>query len=84
MQVLDKLNNVISQLQQHASLIGITLAGLMIGIYTMKIMLNSDTSVAASSQRWKDLERVLLCAGIITATFTFVQFAQNIAGMLKV
>ena len=84
MDVLNKLDTVISQLQQHAAAIGITVAGLMVAINAIVIMFNADKSPMAISQRWKDLERVLVCAGIIAATFTFVQFAQSIAGMLKV
>jgi hypothetical protein len=82
MTALDNLNNAISQLQQHAATIGITLAGLMIGIYTMIIMFNNDNSPTARTQRWEHLHKVLICAGIIAATGTFVQFATGLGHML--
>ena len=82
MDALTKLDNIISQFQQHAAAIGITLAGLMIGIYAMIIMFNLSNNPLTIDQNWKGLQRVLVCAAIITATFTFVQFSQNVGNML--
>jgi EamA domain-containing membrane protein RarD len=82
MDALTKLDNVISQLQQHAATIGITVAGLMVGIYAMIIMFNLTNNPMTIDQNWKGLTRVLICAGIITATFTFVQFSQSLGKML--
>ena len=82
MNALDHLTNVIAQLQTHAAAAGITLAGLMIGIYTMSIMIKNDSSPTARSTRWENLQKVLICAGILAATGAFVQFATGIGSML--
>jgi cytochrome bd-type quinol oxidase subunit 2 len=82
MGALDKLNQVVSILQQHAATIGITVAGLMVAIYAIWIMLDNDTSPAARTERWAKLRKVFICAVIIAGTGAFVQFAQNIGGML--
>lgn len=82
MGTLDNLNNIVSQLQTHAAAIGITLAGLMVGIYAMMIMLSHDNSAMANRNRWEHLQKVLICAGIIAGTGAFIQFAQGLGGML--
>jgi len=82
MNALNNLNNAVAQLQTHAAALGITLAGLMIGIYTMIIMLKNDSSPTARSTRWENLQKVLICAGILAATGAFVQFATGIGKML--
>jgi hypothetical protein len=82
MGTLNNLNNIISQLQTHAATIGITLGGLMVGIYAMLIMLSHDNSAMANRNRWEHLQKVLICAGIIAGTGAFIQFAQGLGGML--
>lgn len=82
MGTLDNLNTILSQLQQYAATIGLTLAGLMVGIYCMIIMLSHDTSVMANRNRWEHLQKVLICAGIIAGTGAFIQFASGLGHML--
>ena len=82
MGTLNNLNTIVTQLQQHAATIGITLAGLMVGIYAMMIMLSHDNSAMANRNRWESLQKVLICAGIIAGTGAFIQFAQGLGGML--
>jgi hypothetical protein len=82
MGTLDNLNTIVSQLQQHAATIGITLGGLMIAVYAMLIMLSHDNSAMANRNRWEHLQRVLICAGIIAGTGAFIQFAQSLGQML--
>lgn len=82
MGTLNNLNTIVQQLQTHAAAIGITLAGLMVGIYAMMIMLSHDNSAMANRNRWEHLQKVLICAAIIAGTGAFVQFAQGLGGML--
>ena len=82
MGTLDNLNTIVTQLQQHAATIGITLGGLMIGVYAMMIMLTHDTSAMANRNRWEHLQKVMICAGIIAGTGAFMQFAQSLGHML--
>ncbi|GCE32042.1 hypothetical protein KDA_75260 [Dictyobacter alpinus] len=82
MGTLNNLNTIVTQLQQHAATIGITLAGLMIGIYCMMIMLSHDNSAMANRNKWDNLQKVLICAGIIAGTGAFMQFAQGLGKML--
>lgn len=82
MNALTNLNNVVTLLQQNAAKIGITAAGLLVAIYCVGIMLNNDNSPAARTERWAQLKKVFLCAGIIAATGAFVQLATSLGGML--
>ena len=82
MGALDNINTILTQFQTHAATIGITVAGLMIGIYAMIIMFSTDNSAMANRNRWEGLQKVLICAGIIAGTAAFVQFAQNIGHMV--
>jgi hypothetical protein len=82
MNTLNNLNTVIAQLQQNAARIGITIAGLLVAIYAVKIMLDQDTSPAARAERWSHLKRVFLCAAIIAAAGAFVQLATSLGQML--
>jgi hypothetical protein len=82
MGTLDNLNTIVSQLQTHAATIGITLGGLMIAVYAMMIMLTPDTSPMANRTKWDNLQKVLICAGIIAGTGAFMQFAQDLGHML--
>ena len=82
MGTFDRLNQVVVVLQQHAAIIGITTAGLMVAIYAIWIMMDNDQSPMHRTERWAKLRKVFICAVIIAATGTFVQLAQNIGGML--
>jgi hypothetical protein len=82
MGTLDNLNALLTQLQTHAATIGITLGGLMVGIYAMMIMLSTDTSPMANRNKWDNLQKVLLCSGIIAGTGALMQFAQSLGHML--
>ncbi len=82
MGALDKLNQVVVTLQQHAATIGITTAGLMVAIYAIWIMMDNDQSPMHRTERWAQLRKVFICAVIIAATGAFVQFAQSLGGML--
>jgi hypothetical protein len=82
MGTLNNLNNVIKLLQQHAATIGITIAGLMVAIYTIAIMFDTDTSPTARTQRWDKLQRVLICAGIIAGTGALITLATALGKML--
>jgi hypothetical protein len=82
MTTLNNLNTIITQLQQNAAKIGITVAGLLVAIYCIAIMLNNDNSPAARTERWAQLRKVLLCAAIIAATGALIQLATSIGGML--
>jgi hypothetical protein len=82
MGALDKLNQVVVTLQQHAATIGITTAGLMVAVYAIWIMMDNDQSPINRTERWAKLRKVFICAVIIAATGAFVQFAQSIGGML--
>lgn len=82
MNALNNLNTIITLLQQNAAKIGITLAGLMIAVYAIAIMLTHTDSPTADRKKWDKLTMVLICAGIIAGTFTFIQFATNLGKML--
>ena len=82
MDTLNNLDAIVAQLQSHAATIGITLGGLMIAIYAIMIMLSSDNSPMANRTKWDNLQKVLICAGIIAGTGAFMQFAQNLGHML--
>ncbi len=82
MGALDRLNQIVVQLQQRAATIGITIAGLMVAVYAIWIMLDNDDSPIHRTERWSRLRKVFICAVIIAATGAFVQFAQSIGGML--
>jgi hypothetical protein len=82
MNTLTNLNHVVDLLQQNAAKIGITAAGLLVAIYCVGIMLNSDSSPTARTERWEKLRRVFLCAAIIAAAGAFVQLATGLGGML--
>ena len=82
MGALDKLNQVVAVLQQHAATIGITTAGLMVAIYANWIMMDNDQSPMHRTERWAQLRKVFICAVIIAAMGAFVQFAQSIGSTL--
>ena len=82
MGALDRLNQVVAVLQQHAATIGITTAGLMVAVYAIWIMMDNDQSPIHRTERWSRLRKIFICAVIIAATGAFVQFAQSLGGML--
>ena len=82
MGTLDNLDTILAQLKTHAATIGITIGGLMIAIYAIMIMLSTDTSPMANRTKWDNLQKVLICAGIIAGAGALMQFAQNLGQML--
>ncbi len=82
METLDNLNSILGQLQTYGFTIGITLAGLMIGIYAIMIMVTTDNSPMANRNKWDNLQKVLICAGIIAGSGALMQFAQSLGSML--
>lgn len=82
MATLTKLNDLVKLLQQNAAIVGVTIAGLLIAIYSVAIMLNNDQSPAARTQRWEQLQRVFICAAIIAGTGAFAQFATGLGNLL--
>ena len=58
MGALDKLNQVVAALQQHAATIGITTAGLMVAVYAIWIMLDNDQSPMHRTERWAKLRKL--------------------------
>ena len=82
MDALTNLNNAISQLQQHAAIDGITVAGLAVTIFAVIIMFNNDNSPQARAQKWEHIHRVLLCAMVVAAAGVLVQAAVGFGHML--
>jgi hypothetical protein len=82
MGTLDNLNSILQQLKAYGFTIGITLGGLMISIYVMMIMLTTDNSPMANRNKWDNLQKVLICAGILAGTGALMQFAQSLGSML--
>ncbi len=82
MGTLNNLNDILAQLKTHAVTIGITVGGLMIAIYAIMIMFSTDTSPMANRTKWDNLQKVLICAGIIAGTGALMQFAQDLGHML--
>jgi hypothetical protein len=82
MTTFDHLNQIVTLLQQNAAKIGITVAGLMVSIYAIWIMVDSDQSPMARTERWAKLRKVFICAVIIAGTGAFVQFATFVGGKL--
>lgn len=82
MGLLENLNTILSQLQDHLTTIGFTVAGLMIAAYAIMIMLSSEPSIKGHTNRWQNLEKVLICAVVIAGIAPAIAFAKNIGGML--
>jgi hypothetical protein len=82
MNALTNLNTIITLLQQNAAKIGITAAGLLISIYSIGIMVSSDNTPGARTERWAQLKKVFLCAAIIAGTGAFVTLATGLGKML--
>lgn len=82
MGLLDNLNTIITQLQNHIVTIGFTVAGLMIAAYAIVIMLSPEPSIKGHTTRWQNLEKVLICAAVIAGIGPAILFAQNIGHML--
>ena len=64
---LTRLNTLLNNIQSHTILIGMTLATLLITIYTMGVMLSGLRGGSASGHRdkWEHLELVLICAAVL-------------------
>jgi uncharacterized protein HemY len=82
--ILNTLNTLLQQIQQDAATVGLTIAGLMIVIYVIKIMLEDDTNVAAHTKRWETLRKVFLGAVLISAAGALISFGAQLGGMLHV
>ena len=80
---LNTLNNVLKNLQSDAATVGFTIAGLMIVIYVMYIMFDTDTNVAAHNKRWEHLRKVFICAALIAAAGAIITFGQQLGGGIK-
>lgn len=81
MNILSNLDTLLKSLQNSAATIGMTVAGLLVAVYSIAIMLNNDASPAARTERWERLKRVFVCAVIIAGIGAFIQFARGM-GML--
>lgn len=79
---LQRLNAILSGLQQDAVTIGFTIAGLMIAIYCIMIMFDHDTSPTAHTKRWENLRKVLICAAIIAGAGALISFSRQLGGGL--
>lgn len=80
---LNTLNIVLKNLQSDAATVGYTVAGLMIVVYVIMIIFDSDTTVGAHQKRWDKLRMVFLCAALIAAAGTLATFGQQLGGALK-
>jgi hypothetical protein len=83
MNTLNSLNQLVTLLEQNIAKIGITLAGLMVVIYSIKILVTTDNSPAGRAERWGSLRTAFIVAFIIGGVTVFVQFFVNLGGMVK-
>ncbi len=83
MNTLNSLNQLVTLLEQNAARIGITLAGLMVVVYSIIILANHDNSPAARAERWAHLKKTFAVAFIIGGTGVLVQLFVNLGGMIK-
>ena len=79
---LNTLDGILKKLQADAATVGLTIAALMIIVYTILVMFTDDTSVAAHTRRWENLRKVFICAAIIAAAGALVTFGQQLGGGL--
>ena len=82
MDVLTRLNVMVTLIQQNVTKIGLTAAGLFVVICCIRIMLENDTSPAARAERWAQLKKVFVCALIIAGALALIQLATNLGNML--
>jgi hypothetical protein len=79
---LNTLDDIVKKLQSDAATLGLTIAGLMIVVYTILVMFTDDTTVAAHNKRWENLRKVFVCAALIAAAGALVSFGQQLGGGL--
>lgn len=79
---LEKLNHLLTLLQQNAAKIGITIGGLMIAVYAIFVMFDNDQSPQGRTERWAKLRRVMIAAAIIAGVGAFITFSTSLGGML--
>jgi hypothetical protein len=82
MNTLNNLNHIVALLEQNAAKIGITAAGLFGSINTIIIMMSRDNSPAGRQERWTELKKIFLCAGIIAGIGALVGLFTSLGGML--
>jgi hypothetical protein len=80
--ILATLNSILQKIQQDAVVVGLTMASLMIVIYSILILFDTDTSVTAHTKRWDNLRKVFFLAFFITAAGALVSFGQLLGSML--
>ena len=79
---LAHLNTILQSLQQDAATVCFTLAGLMIVVYSIKILLDQDSSPTAHMKRWEGLRTVILVAAIVAGAGAIILFARQLGGSL--
>lgn len=79
---LTNLNKLLTTLQTHAATIGLTVALLLVAVYSTAIMLSNDNSPAGRAERWGKLRTVFICAAIIGGAGVFVQLATSVGQIL--
>jgi uncharacterized protein HemY len=77
---LNTLNTILQKIQQDAAGVGLTIAALMIVIYAIQVMFDSDTSVSAHTKRWENLRKVFYSAMLIAAAGAIISFGQQLGG----
>ena len=83
MATLNSINAILQQLRITLATIGFTTAGLMGVINCIIILVHTDNSPAARSERWGKLRTVFVIAVIIAGISAFLLFAQNIGRMVQ-
>lgn len=79
---LNRLNDVLANLQKDIMTVGFTIAGLMVVIYAILIMFDHNSGGKALSDRWGELRKVLLCAAIIAAASALIGLSHLLGGSL--
>jgi hypothetical protein len=79
---LNTLNSILQNLKSDAATIGLTIASLMIVIYSILVMVTDDTNVAAHHKRWENLRKVFVCAALIAAAGAIISFGQDLGSLL--
>ena len=80
--ILNTLNTILQKIQQDAATVGFTIAALMIVIYAILVMFDTDTSVTAHTRRWENLRKVFFSAALIAAAGAIISFGQMLGGGL--
>jgi hypothetical protein len=82
--ILNTLNGILQKIQQDAVVVGLTIASLMIVIYSIMILFDTDTSVTAHTKRWDNLRKVFFVAFFIASAGALVSFGQQLGNGLHV